>query len=295
MERQIQDGLLRGLTGVYSGSELLSRFSEHIQSLVGSAETTARSGDEEAHFADLLALESLLLCDLLSDREAQEVVDMEGVQAAAEVSRRLFTTFESRLEDAFAADIKRVRTPERYLSECESVTRNYLARYRGLAAAEVALADIGANDHVAFVGAGCLPITALEYVRTTGCRVDGIEIIETRTAEANVLTDRLGLASQMTVLTADGRDIDFAKYNVILIGVLAEPKVAICARIAATADAGTRIICRTTSGLRQLIYRPTASASLLPYRVQAINRARGFQTLSTLRLGLVSLRPEGGV
>lgn len=295
MERQIQDGLLRGLTGVYSGSELLSRFGGHIQSLVEAAETTAINGNEEAHFAALLALESLLLCDLLSDQEEQEVVDMEGVQAAAKVSRRLFATFESKLEDAFAADIRRAGTPQRYLNECESITRNYLARYRRLAAAEVALAGIGADDHVAFVGAGSLPITAFEYTRTTGCRIDGIEILDNRAIEAEYIAERLGLASQMTVLTADGRDIDFAKYNVILIGVLAEPKVAICARIAATADAGTRIICRTTSGLRQLIYRPTASASLLPYRVQAINRARGFQTLSTLRLGLASLRPEGGV
>ena len=293
MEKQIQDGLLRGLTGLHPGSELLRRFGDHIQSLVERAETTARNGDEEAHFADLLALESVLLCDLLSDREAQELVAMESLQTTVVASQCLFATFESRLEDAFAADIARARTPERYLTDSDSVTRNYLARYRGLAAAEVALAGIGPADHVAFVGAGCLPITAFEYTRTSGCLIDGIEILENRAAEAKMLTDRLGVASRMTVLSADGRETDFGKYSVILVGVLAEPKPAIFARIAATAKTDTRIICRTTHGLRQLIYRPTAPASLLPYRAAALNRARGFQTLSTLLLGRTLLKPEG--
>ncbi len=293
MERQIQDGLLRGLAGIFPGTELLRRFGDHIQTRVEDAERAAIGGDEEAYFAALLALESLLLCDVLSDQEAQELLDSDGMPAVAAVSQRLFATFESRLEDAFVADIGRTRSPARYLYDCDSVTRNYLARYRGLAAAEVALAGITGDDHVAFVGAGSLPITAFEYARTTGCRVDGIEILEQRAADALRIADCLGLGSQVSMLRADGQEIDFSKYSVILVGVLAEPKAGIFARIAGGADPKTRILCRTTSGLRQLIYRATAPASLLPYQAQAINRARGFQTLSTLHLGLVSLTPEG--
>ncbi|WP_420345472.1 nicotianamine synthase family protein [Pelagibius sp.] len=295
MEERIQDGLLRGLAGFYPGSELLQRFGEHIQSLVEAAERTAEGGDPERHLAALLALEAVLLSDLLSEPEAREVVHRAELQGAMAASQRLFADFECRLEDAFVADIARVRHPLRYLNDCESETRSYLARYRALAAAEIALAGIGPEDRVAFVGAGCLPITALEYVRTRGCRVDAIEILRDRAAQAGEIIEHLGLSDRLQVVAADGGTVDFAGYSVILVGVLAEPKSAIFARIAGSAAADARVLCRTTEGLRQFIYRPTAPRSLLPYEAQAISRARGFQTLSTLCLGKVSLKPEGAV
>lgn len=293
MEERIQDGLLRGLAGFYPGSELLKRFGDHIQSLVEAAERTAEDGDPERHIAALLALEAVLLSDLLSDPEAREVVHGEDLQTAMAASQRLFADFECRLEDAFVADIARVRDPRRYLSDCDSETRSYLARYRALAAAEIALAGIGPQDRVVFVGAGCLPITAMEYVRRTGCRVDAVEILRDRAAQAGAVIERLGLADSLQVIAADGRTVDFGGYSVILVGVLAEPKAAIFARIAGSAAPDSRVLCRTTEGLRQFIYKPTAPESLLPYQAQAISRARGFQTLSTLCLGRVSLKPDG--
>ncbi len=294
MEERIQDGGPHKLGGFYASSELLERFSNHVQKLIGAAAKAAENGSPEGHFAALLALESVLLSDLLNEQEAQDLVIKTDMQPAIETSQRIFATFESRLEDAFLADIARVTAPQRYLSDSDPVTRNYLARYRGLAAAEVALARVGPADRVAFVGAGALPITALEYIRTTGCHVDGIEILGERAEAARAVIDRLGFSERLTMINADGRTVDFSEYSVILVGVLAEPKAAIFARLAGTAAPEARVICRTTEGLRQLIYRPTAPESLLPYQAQAISRARGSQTLSTLRLGRLTLQPGDG-
>lgn len=291
MEERIQDGGPHELGGFYASSELLERFSNQVQSLIGAADRAAANGNPEGQFAALLALESVLLSDLLNEQEALDLVSRPEMQAAIKTSQRIFAAFESRLEDAFVADIAGVKAPQRYLSDCDSITRNYLARYRALAAAEVALARVGPADRVAFVGAGALPITALEYIRTTGCHVDGIEILGERAAAAEAVIDRLGFGGRLTMINADGRTIDFSDYSVILVGVLAEPKTAIFAKLAGTAAPEARVICRTTEGLRQLIYKPTAAESLLPYKAQAINRARGFQTLSTLRLGRLTLNP----
>jgi hypothetical protein len=162
------------------------------------------------------------------------------------------------------------------------VSQHYLARYEDMARSEVELAGIRAGDRVLFIGSGVLPITAFEYARQSRCTVDCIDFVAEAIARSRRSAERLELADRVHSLQARGETHDPSTYDVILVGVLATPKGEILRHLDAHAKPACRIICRTTYGLRQLIY-PRASYDMrelgrLALRARSV--ARGDRVIS---------------
>ena len=236
-----------------------------------------------ADFSDILNLESFLLSDLPTDVEISEALDDERVSSLQEKAIGMFSKLEFELERQLI-EVASSNGGNAIFSRNDDAIINYMARYRCLAAVELSLGHVTADDHVAFVGAGAFPITAIEYVRQSGCRATGLEILEDSAQTASKMAHLAGVGERFQVVFEDGKSADYSPYSVVVVGVMARPKPEILSRIAHTSDVSTRVLCRTTHGLRKLIYPPTSPRELRPFSVAEEQRATGYQTLSVLRL-----------
>ena len=258
----------------------------HIRKLVHSASRDRVTSPVQSYFHSLLTLESALLSDILEENMAEAIVCSEDMQTLVADSQSLFSEMEVNLEDSLISAYQSMRDRSRIFIDEDSLAYNYLVRYRVLAQDEASFMGLTAEDRMAFIGAGPFPISAMEFAKISECRVEGIEILGDAAALANNVVSDFGLPGRVSVSQSAGQNHDYSGFSVILVGVLAEPKSEILLRIAETADRKVRVFCRTTHGLRKMIYRPTAEESLWPFRVIEQRVARGFQTLSTLALSL---------
>jgi hypothetical protein len=131
------------------------------------------------------------------------------------------------------------------------------ARFRRLITREIdLLAAAGRPERLLFIGSGPLPVSAIlahEYLQVP---VDCVDVNTSAVADSCRLLQRLHLSDDVRVIHADGRTIDARAYDAILIALLAKPKNEILAWLAGTARKDCRIVCRTSEGLRRLVYEP---------------------------------------
>ena len=259
--------------------DMMERFRAALLSGINNLEAQRESSLRDLWRA-ALDLEHVILSDVLTQQEEQKVF------AALTADRRrvcqeIFCALETQIENSFAT--MALGGGEAAILRPDSISENYLVRYERLARGEIALAGITSRDQVLFVGSGPLPITAIEYCRQTGCRVDCADFVTAAVETSRAVIERLGLGGSISCIQSRGEDLPAAAYSVILVGVLARPKQEIFDNIQATAPGGCRIIARTTFGLRQLIYEPAeVDESRVPkLRRTGTNEARGDQTLSS--------------
>jgi len=201
--------------------------------------------------------------------------------APQEVCRGIFSALETVIENSFAA--LTLGGGEAVTRLTDGITENYLVRYEELARSEIALAGITAADRVRFVGSGPFPITAIEYVRQTGCTVECVDFVPAAIDTSCEVLARLGLSGAIACRQARGEDLPAPECTVVLVGVLARPKQRIFEILEATCPPGGRIVARTTFGLRSLIYPPAeVEEERLPdLRRVARHVARGDQVISS--------------
>lgn len=191
--------------------------------------------------------------------------------------RQTYEAFETRLESVFA---KRLTTGE--IPDCGQYVLN--ERFLGLVSSEIELASIGATDRVLFIGSGPFPITAILLTHLSGCRVDCYESEKEYSAISNQLISSIGLDSRIEVVNADDRQATYGNYSLVLVAVLARPKRRILGSIWKGAVPGTRVVCRTTAGLRRLFYKETPLSLLRHYGPLSVCRAGAGQTISSVLL-----------
>jgi Nicotianamine synthase protein len=240
------------------------------------AALTSARGTGELHRC-INDVEHLVLSDLLTLEEQTHVVASAGALLAS--SQALFMAFETTLENSMARFI--LDAPNATVGSTENITQNYLQRYRTLARHEIELSKMRATDAVLFIGSGPLPITAVQYVRQTGCRVDCIDHSGPAIETSNRVLKRCVEGEHLRVVHARGEECDVSAYDVILVGVLAEPKAKILGHIDRHAASCTRVVCRTTLGVRQFIYPRTEPRPLERFLPAGFSRASGDQVIST--------------
>jgi len=274
---------MRGLTGV-----CVSRLTEAIDEL-----ERRRSAPRRELWRAALAVEHLVLADLLAPEEEREVFEELVASGRAEVCRRLFTALETTIESDFAA--LALSKAGDLASDRDGLVANYLVRYEELARREALLGRLSVEDHVLFVGSGPFPVSAIEYTRRTGCAVDCVDFVPEAIETSSAVVARLGLTGRMRCILARGEEVPMSAYSVVMVGVLANPKAGIFANIAATGAAGVRILARTTVGLRQLIYPAVPKELIVPAANRRVETsvARGDQVISTVAL-LVGSGFDGG-
>jgi Nicotianamine synthase protein len=224
----------------------------------------------------LLDLEHLVLADVLTPEEEVEAMALLGPEALRS-AQDLFGPFETALEESVAAAILASAGD---LVTPKNLTMNYLRRYSKLAEAEIALAGIRRDDRVLFIGSGPLPITAIQYALQTGCTVECVDQLVPAVEVSRHVLKRLGLEASVQPTHARGQDCPVDSYDVILVGVLAAPKEEILAHVDDEARTACRILCRTTVGVRQIVYPQALDYEGWRLRPAGFSTAAGDQVLS---------------
>jgi hypothetical protein len=230
-------------------------------------------------FRTALAVEHSILSGLMTTEEEEAV--LAGTEPSRiETCQEIFCRLETVIENSFAA--LTLGGDPGVVLRAESIAENYLCRYEELARGEITLSAMTSTDRVLFAGSGPFPITAIEYCRQAGCRVDCVDFQPEAVRTSRDVLKRLGLDRRIRCRLARAEGVPASEYTVVLVGVLAQPKEAIFANLEATCPDGCRIIARTTFGLRGLIYRPVRfdEGKVPLLRRTGRNQATGDQVIS---------------
>lgn len=138
-------------------------------------------------------------------------------------------------------------------------------RFRRLIEREVSLLGGEKPARALFVGSGPVPVSAILLHEYLGVPVDCIDIDASAVAQSRTLLERLSLGDHVRVALTDGAAVDASRYDMVLIALLAKPKAEILAQVSASARPDCRIVCRTSLGLRTIIYEPMNPAEDLKH------------------------------
>ena len=85
------------------------------------------------------------------------------------------------------------------------------------------------------------------------------------------------------VLHGKGEAINGARFDLIIVALLAAPKDKILANLSRTISPTTNVICRTSEGARQLLYRPLVlDREAIGFTRLGIQHAQNDDTISSL-------------
>jgi len=213
----------------------------------------SRQGSPRDLLRAALSIEHVAMCDLLSPEEEEAIIADPGIAAKLASCQSVFSGLETAIERSMA-EVVRLGGAGMIWAQ-DNVSQHYIARYEYLARREIELAGIRPDDKALFIGSGPLPITAFEYVRQCGCTVDCLDFVPEAIECSRQIAERLGLTDRVRCFQTRGEMHDPSQYDVILVGVLALPKQAIVNHLDAGVKRDCRVMCRTTYGLRQLIYQ----------------------------------------
>jgi methylase of polypeptide subunit release factors len=229
----------------------------------------------------IVELDRILLSDEISAQEADLIVEQAAHTGLLAHSQDLYRQYETRLEQTCVSVL--FGSEGASLFREETIAHPYLLRYRRLVGQEVHLAGIGREDYVLFLGSGPFPLSAIELARQAGCHVDCVEPLPEQAEMARRVMRQLELDEHIHVFTAEGQAFPAKKYSVVLVGVFAQPKQDMLEHVEAECGEGTRVLVRTTSGLRQFIY-PQAQFVTTRLVPRDSTMALGDQVLSTILL-----------
>ncbi len=156
-------------------------------------------------------------------------------------------------------------------------------RFKNLITKELSIISAFKFENLLFIGSGPFPITAILLHQLTGKKVDCLEREQCAADISNAILEKLGFSEMIKVYVGDGCTFDVCKYDVVLKALLAKPKQGILKNIRSMNDRAL-VLCRTSFGLRQLVYEGAPSRSLHGYIAVNHQLASYNDTISTLLL-----------
>jgi hypothetical protein len=214
-----------------------------------------------------------------------------AMQALADLSplfpklNRIYESFETDLEIEFAKTLLSFDVDVRQYS--------FYQRFVTLVSNEVRFAGLKEGDCVTFVGSGPFPISAILLFQTFGIRAIAVERKDGAAGLSREVVKRLGLEKGIDVRVGEGQHLAINDSCCAIIALLAQPKGAILHHVFEHYARCTSVLCRTSHGLRQALYRPTDPFSLAPYKIFGTHLATGDQTISSILLRRWSIAQDG--
>ncbi len=138
-------------------------------------------------------------------------------------------------------------------------------------------------ESILFIGSGPFPITAILLHQFADKRIDCLECNQDSAKISVSILQKLGLADKIKVHVGDGCTFDVSKFDVVLNALLAKPKHGILKNIRSSNKKAV-VLCRTSFGLRQLVYEGTSENSLNGFFSINKQLATFNDTISTLLL-----------
>jgi GNAT superfamily N-acetyltransferase len=154
-------------------------------------------------------------------------------------------------------------------------------RFDELVRRELSLVSAVPPQRVLFIGSGAFPISAIHLHFQTGAPVDCIGHLPDDVVLSRQALEKCGAGGPVRVFDDNEESYELEDYDLILIALRARPKKSILKNLRKRCRLGCRILCRTSTGLRQLIYEPTAARDLRGFHIRGEQRAEGPQTIST--------------
>lgn len=173
----------------------------------------------------------------------------------------------------------------RVLSEKTSVS-DYLFgdRFADLVRRELAMLPGAKPQRSLVIGSGAFPITAVHLYLQTSAPVD-IVLRDVNAGDlARKVLEQAELGDHIHVCLEKEMGRFMGDYDLVVIEVLAKSKKRILREVRKRGRPGCQILCRTTHGLRRLIYEPTAERDLRGFHVKEEQVADRTGTISTTLL-----------
>lgn len=131
------------------------------------------------------------------------------------------------------------------------------SRFERLISREVSMLSGKPVRNALFIGSGPVPISAIWMHKMLQAPIDCLDIDEMAIDASKAFLKNVGLENRLQVIHEASSEYDVSKYDVIVIALLAKPKQEILANISQSMGVNCQVICRTSHGLRNLLYEPT--------------------------------------
>lgn len=148
-------------------------------------------------------------------------------------------------------------------------------------------------ENVLFIGSGPLPLTAVLIHQQTGAHVTCIDCDPTAVARSSRLLSKLHLHDAVSVSCGYGEEVQAGRYDLVVIALLARPKAAILVNIAKALRLDGHVLCRTSTGLKTLLYEPTEAIFTPALELVGEQIGAGSLAVSTLLLRPAATRNNG--
>lgn len=210
-----------------------------------------KSKNSEIIQKTILKLEKILLNNKFTKLQEREIIN--SFKKNLSQFQFYYEIFETNLEIEFTNSA--IESNEFYLKDLEK----YLlyTRFVTLVKNEINLGKISENDYVLFIGSGPLPITAILLNVFVKCKVDCYDEKKEYVGISRKVIEKLGLSNDIKIYNKQGQSLNDSSYTAIIVTLLAKPKDKILERVWDKTLPDTRIICRTSDGIRQLFYEQT--------------------------------------
>jgi len=183
-----------------------------------------------------------------------------------------YCLWETRLEYQFV---------EKYAKRAASLPDYFLHdRLDALTRRELAFISGIKPQQMLFVGSGPLPINAILMHLQTGLPVDCVVRELEMLASAQQALEICELNTAVRVFHDRDPDYDVSGYDFIIIGHLARSRKSLLKTLRKRCPPGCQILCRTSDGLRRLLYEAASDRDLRGFHVKAEQLAEGSQTIS---------------
>jgi Nicotianamine synthase protein len=228
------------------------------------------------------------------DEEDRQVPRIQQLVTQGPDDRAWATEVLKRIPPSHAAASRAARGPWETRRELELVGRILtgeatLADYLFYGVAEQLidqeLALLPANpEDILFIGSGPLPLTAVLMHQQTGAYVTCIDCDPLAVAHSSRLLSKLRLDDAITVSSGRGEEVRIGRHDLVVIALLAQPKAAILANVANALRPDGHVLCRTSAGLKTLLYEPTEAILTPAFELVGEQIGAGSLAVSTLLL-----------
>jgi len=186
-----------------------------------------------------------------------------------------YSYWEGKLELQFAEDL---------LSGEVSLSDYFLyGRFDQLLRRELALVSGGWPNRILFIGSRALPISAIHMHLQTCLPVDCVGRDPEAVALSRQVLQKCKLDKSVRVFCEDDESYEIYAYELIVVSA-AGPKKSVLRHLRKKCRPGCQILCRTSQGLRSLVYPPANDRDVRGFHMKSQQRAEGDQTISTLLL-----------
>lgn len=277
----LQRAMLNLIREVHEGYDVLVKHENgdigKLTKLIGELENKIFEVDEERgfHYTTAISSESLFPSGMVT------------------TTRKIYEVWETRVENEYSARVlgrsPNLRRP--WAGElCEYLLYH---RFRKLVGGELALLVENVPglklQRIGFVGSGPFPISALLLHELTKAHIVSYDRDPVAIERQRSLLKHLEVEDAFSQVCTRGEEAEFSSVDAVVIALLARPKDAILRQILET-NPGVPVLCRTSLGVRQLLYEPYQDVLGLPEPlcVQGLRVAEPDETISTILLQAAS-------